>query len=228
MLALSSHPSTLNKTVNNKVLVIRQGIDQFNKHMDLNESVDEWKKKPALNNTWTELKTHFSKAITKNQKRSGSLKEIGIANQVQEQVAANRENTETVVQFQLEQAQTIDALNARLAHLEATKNQAYGAQVPPTVITPPTADDMSQITTMLHAVMAAQTKTSQENPNGGDNTQKKKSKRQWTTQDNDLPNGQRSKRRHPTSDSYCHSCGYDYDSYICDIGCAPTQDISWL
>eukprot|EP00978_Attheya_sp_CCMP212_P045974 scaffold368252_cov75-Attheya_sp.AAC.1 len=113
--------------------------------------------------------------------------------------AANRENTKTIVQFQLEQAQTIDALNARLAHLEATKNQAYGAQVPPTVITPPTADDMSQITTMLQAVMAAQTKTSQENPNGGDNTQKKKSKRQWTTQDNNLPNGQRSKRRHPTS-----------------------------
>eukprot|EP00978_Attheya_sp_CCMP212_P032196 scaffold124342_cov40-Attheya_sp.AAC.4 len=144
--------------------------------MDLNESVDEWKKKPALNKTWTEFKTHFSKAITKNQKRSGTLKEIGIANQVQEQVAANRENTETVVQFQLEQVQTIDALNARLARLEATKNQAYGAQVLPTVITPPTADDMSQITTMLHAVMAAQTKTSQENPNGGDNTQKNKSK----------------------------------------------------
>eukprot|EP00978_Attheya_sp_CCMP212_P009529 scaffold22535_cov32-Attheya_sp.AAC.2 len=142
--------ASLNETVNDKVL-IRQGIDQFNKHMDLNESVDEWKKKPALNKTWTEFKTHFSKAIAKNQKRSGTLKEIGIANQVQEQVAANHENTEIV-------AQTIDALTARLAHLEATKNQAYGAQVPPTVITPPTADDMSQITTMLHTVMAAQTK----------------------------------------------------------------------
>eukprot|EP00978_Attheya_sp_CCMP212_P027535 scaffold92242_cov31-Attheya_sp.AAC.1 len=167
--------ASLNETVNDKVL-IRQGIDQFNKHMDLNESVDEWKKKPAVNKTWTEFKTHFSKPITKNQKRSGTLKEIGIANQVQEQVAANRENTETVVQFQLEQAQTIDALTARLDHLEATKNKAYGAQVPPTVITPLAADDMSQITTMLQAVMAAQTKTSEENQNGDDNTQEKKSK----------------------------------------------------
>jgi hypothetical protein len=210
--------ASLNETVNDKVL-IRQGIDQFNKHMDLNESVDEWKKKLAVNKTWTEFKTHFSKAITKNQKRSGTLKEIGIANQVQEQVAANREHTETVVQFQLEQAQTIEALTARLAHLEATKNQAYGAQVPPTVITPPAADDMSQITTMLHAVMAAQTKTNQENQNGRDNTQEKRSKRKWTTQDNDLPNGQRSKRRHPTSDSYCHTCGFDlppkHDSKTC-------------
>jgi hypothetical protein len=67
-------------------------------------------------------------------------------------------------------------LTARLAHLKATKKQAYGAQVPPSVITPPAADDMSQITTMLQAVMAAQTKASQENQNGGDNTQEKKSK----------------------------------------------------
>jgi hypothetical protein len=102
---------SLSETVNDKVL-IRQAIDQFNKHMDLNESVDEWKKKLAVNKTWTEFKTHFSKAITKNQKRSGTLKEIGIANQVQEQVAANGEHTETVVQFQLEQGQTIDALTA--------------------------------------------------------------------------------------------------------------------
>jgi uncharacterized phage-associated protein len=81
---------SLNETVNDKVLV-RQGIDQFNKHMDLSESVDEWKKKPTVDKTWAAFKSHFSKAITKNQKRSGTLKEIGIANQVQEQgVAANR------------------------------------------------------------------------------------------------------------------------------------------
>ena len=42
--------ASLNETVNDKVL-IRQGIDQFNKHMDLNESVDEWKKNLAVNKT---------------------------------------------------------------------------------------------------------------------------------------------------------------------------------
>jgi hypothetical protein len=209
---------SLSETINNKVL-IRQAIGQFNKHMNLNESVDEWKKKLAVNKTWTEFKTHFSKAITKNQKRSGTLKEIGIANQVQEQVSANCEHTETVVQFQLEQAQTIVALTARLALLKATKNQAYDAQVPPTVTTPTASDEMSQITTMLQAVMAAQAQTCQKSQNEGDSTHEKKGKRQWTTQENDLPNGQRSKRRHPTSDSYCHSCGYDlppeHDSKTC-------------
>ncbi|WP_288992558.1 hypothetical protein [uncultured Marinobacter sp.] len=209
--------ASLNETASDKVL-IRQGIDQFNKHMDLNEAVDDWKKKPSIDKTWKAFKTHFSKAITKNNKRSGTLKEIGIANQVQEQVEANRDNTETVAQFQLEQAQTIEALTTRLALLEASKPKAYGAQVPPAIITPPPSDDISQMTTILQAVMAAQTKTTQESP-GGNNTPDKERKRQWNTNDNDLPNGQRSKRRHPKSDTYCHSCGYDlppkHDSKSC-------------
>jgi hypothetical protein len=78
---------------------------------------------------------------------------------------------------------------------------------------------MSQITTMLQAVMAAQSQSNPETPSSGGKPQEKKSKRQWATNDNDLPNGQRSKRRHPTSDSYCHSCGYDlppkHDSKSC-------------
>jgi hypothetical protein len=199
----------LSKTVADKVL-IRQGIDQFNQHMDLNEAVDEWKKTPAIDKTWKLFKTHFSKAVTKNQKRSGTLKEIGIANQVKEQLETNRDNTETVAQFQVEQAQTIDALQARLALLEAQKGQAYGAQGPPAVITPPSApDDMSQITTILQAVMAAQAKPPADN--GGTDGRKtaRKGTRQWNTNDNDLPNGQRSKRRHPDSTTYCFSCGFD-------------------
>lgn len=55
-------------------------IDQFNQHMDLNEAVDEWKKFPVAYKTWTNFKSHFSKTVTKNQKRSRTLKEIRIAN----------------------------------------------------------------------------------------------------------------------------------------------------
>jgi hypothetical protein len=212
---------SLQETVADKVL-IRQGIDQFNKHMDLNDAVDEWKTKIAAEKTWRAFKTHFSKAVTKNQKRGGTLREIGIANQVQAQVDTNRDNTETVAQFQIEQAQTIEALTARLANLEGTKGQAYSAQVPPAVITPPgTSDDMSQITTLLHAYMTAQAKP-HESGTGGDTGargSKGKGQRQWNVNDNDLPNGQRSKRRHPDSDSYCFSCGYDlptkHDSKTC-------------
>jgi hypothetical protein len=112
--------------------------------------------KPTIDTTWKSFKTHFSKAVTKNQRRSGKLKEIGIANQVKEQLETNRDNTETVAQFQVEQAQTIDALQARQALLEAPKGQAYGAQGPPSIIkTPSTPEEMSQLTTILQVVMAA-------------------------------------------------------------------------
>ncbi len=199
----------LSETVADKVL-IRQGIDEFNHHMDLNEAVDDWEKKPAIEKTWKIFKTHFSKAVTKNQKRSGTLKEIGIANQVKEQLETNRDNTETVAQFQVEQAQTIDALQAHLALLEAQKGQAYGAQSPPSTITPPTApEDMSQITTLLQAVMAAQAQPQDNTGGTGGRTTTRKGARQWNTNDNDMHNGQRTKRRHPTSTTYCFSCGYD-------------------
>jgi hypothetical protein len=152
----------LSETVSDKVL-IRQGIDQFNHHMDLNEAVDEWKKKPTIDKTWKIFKTHFSKAVTRNQKRSGTLKEIGIANQVKEQLETNRDNTETIAQFQVEQAQTIDALQARLALLEAPKGQAYGAQGPPSVIkSPSTPEEMSQLTTILQGCHGRTGTTSQQ------------------------------------------------------------------
>jgi hypothetical protein len=207
---------SLQETVADKVL-IRQGIDQFNKHMDLNDAVDEWKNKTAADKTWKAFKTHFSKAVTKNKKRGGTLRELGIANQVQAQVDTNRDNTETVAQFQIEQAQTIEALTARLASLEGTQGQAYSAQVPPVLTPTETSDDMSQLTTILQAYMTAQASTG-----GGSGTgpkSKTKGQRQWNTNDNDLLNGQRSKRRHPTSESYCYSCGYDlpakHDSKTC-------------
>ena len=54
----------------------------------------------------------------KNQKRSGTLREIGIANQVKEKLETNRDNTETVTKFQINQAQTIEELTASLDQLE--------------------------------------------------------------------------------------------------------------
>jgi hypothetical protein len=68
---------------------------------------------------------------------------------------------------------------------------------------------MSQLTTILQAVMAAQAQPSANNGSTGGPKTARKGARQWTTNDNDLPNGQRSKRRYPTSTAYCFSCGYD-------------------
>jgi hypothetical protein len=136
-------------------------------------------------------------------------------------VDTNRDNTETVAQFQIEQAQTIEALTARLANLEGTKGHAYSAQVPPVITPPSTSDDMSQLTTMLQAYMTAQEKPA-DGGTSGTNTKAPKGRsprQQWSINDNDLPNGQRSKRRHPDSNAYCFSCGYDlppkHDSKTC-------------
>ena len=62
----------LQDTVTNKVL-IRQVIYQFNKHMDINESVEAWKN-IASQKSWKKFKMHFTKAVMKNQKRSGTLR----------------------------------------------------------------------------------------------------------------------------------------------------------
>ena len=197
----------LQETVTERVLIFK-AVDQFNKHIDLNEAVNEWKN-IAPQKAWKKLKMHFIKALMKNQKRISILREIVIADQVKEQVETNRDNTETVAKFQIEKAQAIEELTARLAQLENTKSptgQAYGAQVP-SVITPQIRSDyMSQITTILQAVLEAQTKTSEGGTKGnGDSI---KTKRKWNTNDNDMPNAQRSKRRHPNSNSFCHSCWY--------------------
>ena len=169
---------SLQDTVADKVLIL-QAIDQFNKHMDLNEAIDDWKK-IVPQKTWKKFKMHFTKAVTKNQKRSGTLREIGIANQVKDQVETNRDNTENVAKFQIEQEEKIEELTARMAQLENTKpptGQAYGAQGP-SVLTPPSrSDDMRQITTILQAVLEAQARTPEgETKGNGDSF---KTKRKW-------------------------------------------------
>jgi hypothetical protein len=81
---------------------------------------------------------------------------------------------------------------------------------------------MSQLTTMLTAYMTAQSKQHDgggTRGGGGAKTRGGKGTQQWTPSDNDLPNDQRSIRRHPDSDNYCYSCGYDlpakHDSHTC-------------
>ena len=71
---------------------------------------------------------------------------------------------------------------------------------------------MSQLTTMLTAYMTAQSKPNNgggARSSGGNRARGGKGTRQWATNDNNLPNGQRLVRRHPDSDNYCYSCGYD-------------------
>jgi hypothetical protein len=82
---------------------------------------------------------------------------------------------------------------------------------------------MSQLTTILQAVMAAQGQPANNVSTGGKKTAHKGA-RQWMTNDNDLPNGQRSKRRHSTSTTYCFSCGYDLPAKIDSKTCKWKRD----
>ena len=78
-------------------------------------------KKIASQKTWKKFKTYFTKAVKKEQKRSDTLREIRISNQVKEKVETKRDNTETAAKFHTEQAQKIEDLMAHLYHLESIK-----------------------------------------------------------------------------------------------------------
>ena len=124
--------------------------------MDLNEAVDDCKKKIASHKSGKRFKTHFTKEVTKNQKRSRDLREIRIANQFKDQVEKNRDNTETVTKSQTEEEHKIEELTSRLAHLESPEAptvQSYGAQVPPVITPPRKSDKMIKITSILQVVM---------------------------------------------------------------------------
>ena len=66
---------------------------------------------------------------------------------------------------------------------------------------------MTQITTILQAVIEAQTKTTEGRTKG--NGEMIKMKHNYNTNGNDMPNDQISKRHHPNRNSQFHSCGYD-------------------
>ena len=65
---------------------------------------------------------------------------------------------------------------------------------------------MIQINKILQAVLEEQPKTPEVTNVNRDSI---KTKRKWNKNDYDMPNSQRLKRRHPKSNSYYHSCGYD-------------------
>ena len=110
------------------------------------------------------FKAHFKEAVTKNQKCSVTIREIGITNQVKEKFETNHNNTETIEKFHMKQAQTIGELMTRLDLLEILKvqtSQAYSSQVP-SVITPQSKSyEMIQIKTIIQAVMEEQSKTTE-------------------------------------------------------------------
>ena len=73
--------------------------------------IREWKEQPRGSKTWKKFKPHFTKAINDDNKSdAGTLKAIGIANAVKEQVDQNKENQRILAQTTMEATEKIDLL----------------------------------------------------------------------------------------------------------------------
>ena len=78
--------------------MIRHGLNQFKEHLDLKYDVKAWKKLSRTEKTWKKFKAHFTRAINENKNDTGTLKAIGIANAVKEQINENKENQQILAQ----------------------------------------------------------------------------------------------------------------------------------
>jgi hypothetical protein len=76
---------SLNEIIDGETL-IRHGLNQFKEHLDLKYDVKAWKKLTRTEKTWKKFKSHFTRAINENKNDTGTLKAIGIANAVKEQI----------------------------------------------------------------------------------------------------------------------------------------------
>jgi hypothetical protein len=187
--------------------LIRAAMGKFNKQMDLNDAVDKWKDKPAIEKTWALFKTFFSKEIKKNRNRQGTFRAIGLANAVtQQQVDTNQENQQILTANSIEQNNVIETLVARIAAMDA----AAAAPPPP----PAQANAATDANAKMMATMMAMMNTMNAGggPGGGAGAGGTGAKtgdhsRNRQVRDNDK-NGKRNTRRY-NNDNYCWSCGFD-------------------
>ena len=186
---------SLKETIPDRKL-IREALSQFDQHVDLHPTVDEWKLKSQENKTWSAFKTHFTRAIITRNKRGGSLKDAGIINHVQAEIDNNKENTQAMVQVQLQQAQLIDTLSQELETLKTHQANFTSDRQP---LQPRQANTQSDGATLK---MLVDLLKNQGDKNQGDN------KDRAIVQRNDLPDGERTKRRYQNN-NYCSTCGFD-------------------
>jgi multidrug resistance efflux pump len=117
---------SLNGTIDEATL-IRHGLNQFKEHIDLKADIKAWKKLTRTEKTWKKFKSLFTKAINENKSDTGTLKAIGIANAVKEQVNQNKENQRILAQATVEANDKIEQLEKQQAQLYA----AIMAKQPP-------------------------------------------------------------------------------------------------
>jgi multidrug resistance efflux pump len=125
----------LNEIIDESTL-IRHGLNQFKEHLDLKLDIKAWKKLTRTEKTWKKFKSLFTKAINENKSDTGTLKAIGIANAVKEQVDQNKENQRILAQA------TVEA-NDKIEQLEKQQAQLYAALMAKQPTPSPLQDSMA-------------------------------------------------------------------------------------
>jgi hypothetical protein len=93
--------------------------------------IKAWKKFARADKTWKNFKSHFTRAINDNKSDTGTLKAIGIANAVKEQVDQNKENQRVLAQATVEANDKIESLEKQQAQLYAALMAKQPQQISP-------------------------------------------------------------------------------------------------
>jgi hypothetical protein len=211
---------SLNQTIDEETL-IRHGLNQFKEHIDLRYDIKAWKKLDRADKSWKKFKSHFTKAINDNRNDMGTLKQLGIANAVKEQVNQNKENQQLL-------AQATDEANDKIEQLEKQQAQLYAAlmakqpQPQPQPLQDNTAATIKALTDKINRLESGNTSTKRGSGGGGGSQGGGKRHKGWL-----LPNGKDGIRntRRWDNDNYCWTCGFDikHNSMTCQYITEPDK-----
>ena len=203
-------------------IVIRNCLSEFRKHADLSRTCNKWiRDQTGLQPTWNEFKQYFSKAIRLIENDPSTKRSLDMANSVQESVATNSTDIQTMAGALIPLKDTITTLEKEIAALKMTTQAplANAATTPS-----PSAYDQ---------LLAKYENYKRSNPSnggrggrgggrgggrsagrGGRGGRGTDGARTYVKHRNDLPDIQgwgkeRSQRNNPDSNEWCHSCGFD-------------------
>jgi hypothetical protein len=199
---------SLNQTIEEETL-IRHGMNQFKGHMDLRYDIKAWKKLDRADKTWKKFKAHFTKAINDNRNDTGTLKQLGIANAVKEQVNQNKENQQLLAQATDEASDKIEQLEKQHAQLYAALMAKQPSQPQPQPLQDNTAATIKALTDKINRLESASSGSNRGGGGGGSRGGQK----HFPSNGKD---GIRTTRRW-NNDNYCWTCGYDikHNSMTC-------------
>jgi hypothetical protein len=209
---------SVNQTIDEETL-IRHGINQFKGHMDLMHDIKAWKKFDRADKTWKKFKAHFTKAINNNRNDTSTLKAVGIANAVKEQVNQNKENQQLLAQATVEAHDKIEQLETKQAQLYA----ALMAKQPQSQTQPQPLQDNTAATikALTYKINRLESASSAGNRDGGGNRGSRGGQKNFPSNGKD---GIRTTRRW-CNDNYCWTCGFDikHNSMTCQYIKEPTK-----